>query len=248
MATFAEEDRRVLAGESITNLEQSVPLPVGEGTYLTTKAPLRDVDGSIIGLFVVARDISERKHHEAELRAAEAKAARLQGEQRWKVALDAAGHGVWDWDIRTGRFECSVSMCRLAGLDPEQVVPTIEGWLQHVHPDENSLLTAQGRLRIAQANPQGRYEVRYRILQSDGGWRWVMSRGQITERAPDGTPERMFGTLTDITAWHEAEEQLQRSEQRLTLATEGRQPGNLALRHHTPDPQLVAALQAAAPH
>ena len=237
VATFAEEDRRVLAGESITNLEQSVPLPVGEGTYLTTKAPLRDVDGSIIGLFVVARDISERKHHEAELRAAEAKAARLQGEQRWKVALDAAGHGVWDWDIRTGRFEYSVSMCRLAGLDPEQVVPTIEGWLQHVHPDEHSLLTAQGRLRIAQANPQGRYEVRYRILQSDGGWRWVMSRGQITERAPDGTPERMFGTLTDITAWHEAEEQLQRSEQRLTLATEGANLGtwHFNITHQTPN-------------
>ena len=224
-ATFAQEDRRVLAGEFITNLEQAVPLPAGEGFYLTTKAPLRDGDGSIIGLFTIARDISQRKRQEAQLRAAEAAAARLQGEQRWKLALDAAGHGVWDWDIRTGHFECSESMCRLAGLEPAQLVPTIEGWLQHVHPDERPLLTAEGRLQIARANPQGRYEVRYRILQREGGWRWVMSRGQITERGPDGSPQRMFGTLTDITAWHEAEEQLQRSEQRLTLATEGAELG-----------------------
>ena len=56
---------------------------------------------------------------------------RLRGEQRWKVALDAAGTACGTGTIRTGCLHMSVSMCRLAGLDPEQV-STIEGWLQRI--------------------------------------------------------------------------------------------------------------------
>ena len=115
-ATLGAVESRVLAGESLANLEQRLPLSGGERTYLTTKVPLRDAEGAIVGLFGIARDISERQRQEAALRAAEATAARLQGELRWKEALDAAGHGVWEWDIRGGQVEFSPTIARLLGL------------------------------------------------------------------------------------------------------------------------------------
>ena len=33
----------------------------------------------------------------------------------------------------------------------------------------------------------------------DGRWIWVLDRGRVVERAPDGTPLRMVGTHLDIT-------------------------------------------------
>ena len=211
-AVLAAEDHRVLAGESFVNLEQRLALPGGEGTYLVTKAPLRDTEGTIIGLYGIARDISARQRREADLRAAEATAARLQGELRWKEAFDRVGHGTWEWNIRTGRFELSPSMARLLGLEPTEQDNDLEGCLQRLHPDDRAGVAA--RLRAVIAGEQGHYETQYRSLHQDGGWRWFLSRGVISERGPDGAPWRMLGTLTDVTAWKEAEARLHETEER----------------------------------
>ena len=214
-AMIREVDRRVLAGEYFANLEQRLVLPGGEGTYLTTKAPLRDAEGAIIGLYGIARDISERQRQEAALRAAEVTTARLQGELRWKEGLDAVGHGVWELDIRTGRINGSPTIARLLGLEPTELGPNLDAWLQRVHPDDREVAAARARRQTILAS-EGRqyYEARYRVRDRDGGWRWVLSRGLVTERGPDGAPWRMIGTLTDITAWQEAEARLHDSEER----------------------------------
>jgi len=62
-----EKERLVLeAGEAMI-IEESLGSPGGERTYLTTKAPLRDEQGRIIGVIGVATDITERKHGQREL-------------------------------------------------------------------------------------------------------------------------------------------------------------------------------------
>ncbi len=61
-----EMDRRVLAGESVT---EEIPRSVlGElHIFSTVKAPLRDSHGKIVGICGIARDITERKRMEEEL-------------------------------------------------------------------------------------------------------------------------------------------------------------------------------------
>ena len=212
-AMLGEVESRVLAGETFVNLEQRLVMPGGERTYLTTKAPLQDAEGAIVGLFGIARDVSERQRQEADLRAAEATAARLQGELRWKEALDAAGHGVWDWDIRGGQVEFSPTIPRLLGLEPAELGTDPDAWLQRLHPDDRVRIEPQ--LSAALASDQGHFEVRHRSCHRDGSWRWFLSRGLVIERGPDGTPWRMIGTLTDITAWQEAEARLHDSEEQV---------------------------------
>ncbi len=214
-ALLGEVESRVLAGEAFVNLEQRLVLSGGERTYLTTKAPLQDAEGAIVGLFGIARDISERQRREADLRAAEATAARLQGELRWKEAFDRVGHGTWELNIRTGRFELSPSMARLLGLEPTEQDNDLEGCLQRLHPDDREGVAA--RLRAVIAGEQEHYETQYRSFHQDGGWRWFLSRGVISERGPDGAPWRMIGTLTDITTWQEAEARLHETEERARL-------------------------------
>src|SRR3954469_6185149 len=63
VSTLDDNERIVLeAGETMTLEEQ-----VGSRTYLTSKSPLRDEQGRVIGLIGVATDITERKDAQREL-------------------------------------------------------------------------------------------------------------------------------------------------------------------------------------
>lgn len=70
---FWRDEQRVLAGESILNLEEDSVYPDGKArTELTTKVPVRDGSGKIVGIVGVSRDITERRQSEEALRASEA--------------------------------------------------------------------------------------------------------------------------------------------------------------------------------
>ncbi len=66
-----ETDRRIMAGGRIAVLEERILTPQGFRTFLSTKAPWRDVEGRVVGLIGTARDITDRKRAEQELLAAE---------------------------------------------------------------------------------------------------------------------------------------------------------------------------------
>lgn len=61
---WAEDERRVLAGEPVINFE--FVSNQGDITLLVTKIPMRDKDGTIIGLVGINRDISDLKAIEAD--------------------------------------------------------------------------------------------------------------------------------------------------------------------------------------
>ncbi len=70
-AALMETDRRVMASGLTEVVEERVLGPAGERTYLSTKAPLRDAEGQVVGMIGSARDITDRKRAEQALLAAE---------------------------------------------------------------------------------------------------------------------------------------------------------------------------------
>lgn len=86
-------DRQVLAGDQAITAEETLRTAGGRRTFLSTKGPLTDSAGKVVGLFGVARDITERKFQERELKA---------GEARYRAVFDAVSDAVSLHDAASG--------------------------------------------------------------------------------------------------------------------------------------------------
>lgn len=63
-------DRAILTDGQVRTAEEDVVLPDGSRrSYLATKGPVRDADGTIVGVYGISHDITQRKRDERELRA-----------------------------------------------------------------------------------------------------------------------------------------------------------------------------------
>ena len=142
----------------------------------------------------VVLDITHSKRAEEQLR---------QSEERWKLALESTGDGVWDWHIQSGMEYYSRRYKEMYGYSEDKVWQQSDQFEDIVHPDDKEQL-----LRDQQAHFEGRtptYRNEHRVRCSDGSWKWILSRGMVISRDAQGKPVRMIGTHTDITEWKKSE-------------------------------------------
>ena len=135
----------------------------------------------------VILDITARKIAEAELR---------ESEERWKLALESTGDGVWDWHIQSGAEYYSKRHQEMFGYDEEEVPEHFKEFDKLIHPDDMAQIE-----RDRQAHFSGHtasYSNERRVRCKDGSWKWVLSRGLVVSRDAQGNPLRMIGTHTDI--------------------------------------------------
>lgn len=82
-------------------------------------------------------------------------------------------------------------------------------WVEVVHPDDSERVKAFNQFLLE----QGTLAMEYRIFCPSGEVRWLYDRGRVTYDE-SGTPIRMDGIVTDITARKHTEEALRQSEER----------------------------------
>lgn len=128
--------------------------------------------------------------------------------ERLRLALSASGLGMWDWDLRTGELHVDQRYIRIFGGDPATFVPHIESVHQKLHPDDLRRSTQVVADHIRGKTPA--YYVRTRIRAAHGGWHWVATYGQVTERDPGGRAIRLSGTNQDIDDQVRADEERER--------------------------------------
>ncbi len=124
-------------------------------------------------------------------------------EDKWKLALDAAGDGVWDTNLETGRISFSEKWREMFGYEAAEV-SSIAQWTGKVHPDDRVL--AQKNMQDYLAGKKAHYDIEVRYLCKDGTYKWILSRGIIISRSADGKPNRFIGTHTDINERKQEEE------------------------------------------
>jgi diguanylate cyclase (GGDEF)-like protein/PAS domain S-box-containing protein len=126
-------------------------------------------------------------------------------EERFALAAEGASDGLWDWDLSTNEVYYSPRWKQMLGLEGEPAEASPETWFRHVHPDD--LLPLKAKIAAHLNSEAPHFEFEYRILRRDGTERWLLSRG-VAVRGADGTPHRMAGSQTDMTARKLAEAQL----------------------------------------
>jgi diguanylate cyclase (GGDEF)-like protein/PAS domain S-box-containing protein len=197
-AIFEANVQRVLRGERVS-YEYSVSFGERERRMLATYVPDKDAAGKVKGFFVLSSDVTELARARNEAREAH---------DRLERALDGSSVALWETDLRTGRVYLSEAWGEMAGGARGDMVTSVSDLIRLVHPDDLeaarrvSLETMKGLRPVAVAE--------YRVRAGTEGWRWLLTRGRVTERDPaTGRALRMVGTNVDITDRKRMEEALQ---------------------------------------
>ncbi len=186
---------------------------------LITASLLRsDTTGKPVYVIVQIIDIDRQKQAEAAL---------ADTESRWNYALESAGQGVWDHDIRKDDMFYSRMWRKMRGIpEGDYVDPAQDKWLARVHPDDVPGILAN--VKRQDAGEEGYDTLEYRERHRDGHWMWILSRGKPVEWDKDGNPVRTVGTDTDITRLKTAEAQLAEEKERFRVTLESIGEGVIA--------------------
>lgn len=167
--------------------------------------PLFNLAGQMIGGVGIAKDITQQKQLEAQLRK---NSANLSAAQR------IAHLGSWELDLPTDNLIWSAEVFRIFGRNPELGTPTYAQMLNCIHPHDRDRYD----IVMQQAITQGQaYEIEYRFYRADGSLGYLLSRGEVVLDTND-QPCQLIATILDITNRKQTEEKLRNLSDRLTLA------------------------------
>lgn len=144
--------------------------------------------------------------------------ALVESEQRWKFALEGAGDGVWDWNIKTGKALFSQQWKQMLGYSDEEFANLASEWQAHLHPEDRPIV--QQRLNDYFTNKRPDYTTEFRMRCKDGSWKWILARGMVVERDTEQNPIRMLGTHTDISHQKNIESELRNNAAQLEFMLE----------------------------
>ncbi len=219
-------DRQVLAEGQLLRVEEELEQSDGSYSWLETiQTPFFDLNGEIVGMIGISRDITERKNAETALqqskdelerrvqeRTAFLKEAndRLQIEvlhrEQVQIALKAskdqlrqcliaARMGTWNWDILNHKLTGSAEMEALYGFVPGSFDGDYETYLQAIDPEDRSRVEEAIAEILSSASE--RFEIEQRIRLDTGELRWLSAQGEVIR---DATRQaiRSIGTVMDI--------------------------------------------------
>ena len=200
------------AGDGLLSIEHRLLLPDGRIRWVTTNAQTffeEDQAGQRYARRVgTILDVTGRKEAEERLRASE---------ERYTLFERGVNDGIWDWNVQTGEHYHSTRWKEIVGSRDDAVPNTESSFFDRIHPDDAAAVAEALRRHYEEG---ARYEVEVRLRHRDGGYRWVLSRGEAV-RDEAGRPVRMVGALTDIDSRKHAEAQLRASEERYALFERG---------------------------
>jgi PAS domain S-box-containing protein len=139
------------------------------------------------GLTIFFRDISERKNSEQQIIAAN---------DRFEKVTEATNDVIWDWNIEEDTLYWGSGFKKLFGYNVERISPTLQSWLEHLHPDDQA--DVQKSFFSVVENPAlQNWQSEYRYMRENGTSAFVVDRG-IVIRNKEGKAVRMVGAITDI--------------------------------------------------
>jgi PAS domain S-box-containing protein len=215
-SVYAREQAVMQTGRPLVNHERYVIDPTsGSATWnLTTKVPLRNSAGEIIGLVGIGRDITERKRMENAL---------CESERKYRDLYEGSRDGTAETDLAGKILHCNLifldmlgySGTEMARLTHREITPA--RW----HAEEARILQEQVCVR----GYSDVYEKEY--IRKDGSVFPVEVRAYLS-RDNVGRPVGMWALVRDITERKKAEAQVRQHLAELTRAWHANALGEMA--------------------
>ncbi len=136
-----------------------------------------------------------------------------EGERRLLYALDGTNDGIWDWSLEKSEMYVSGKMSETFGWPQIFKLRSAEDLKEFAHPDDLKAMTVSVKRHLQGLQDSHEVETRYRT--KNGVWRWVLTRGKISEKDKNGNPIRMTGVHIDIDALKKAQELLESTQNQL---------------------------------
>ncbi|MDQ6623185.1 MAG: ATP-binding protein, partial [Verrucomicrobiota bacterium] len=126
------------------------------------------------------------------------------------LAARATNDAVRVWDVKAGRLNWPQGFETLLGYAPSIVSNEIGFWQRHVHPDDRARIAASIRDALVAGGPE-HWHGEYRFRRADGDYLLLLERALIVRDA-HGRALQFVGSLMDITARRQLQDQLCRSQ------------------------------------
>jgi PAS domain S-box-containing protein len=218
--------RACLASGEIFEYETRVRSANGEYRWMFhRKVPLRDASGNIVKWYGSSLDIDERKAAGEQLRR---NGEELQRSEFYLAEGQRLAHvGSWAFDP-DGFYYWSPELFRMHGLDPASGPPSVQEYLDRVHPQDRESMTDLIKRIVAEDSP---FDAIKRIVRPNGEVRYIRCVG--VPLVDNQNLKKYVGSALDVTEHELLTQELLRREAYLTEAQRLSHTGSFGWRPDT---------------
>lgn len=205
LPAFEEQQKQMLDGDAL-EFEYRMKHASGEWRWFINRvAPFqRGAEGSLEQVIGVARDITERKRNEEELRQSQHFVERIASTVPDTVFV----YDLYQESVIYVNREIVVAL----GYTPEQIKDMGASLASVVFPHDDLPQRTANEERQKHMRDGEVVEFEYRLRHANGEWHWLINRVSPFLRAADGTLLQVIGVARDITERKRSEDELRQSQ------------------------------------
>ena len=189
---------RAMADGTSWDLELPFVTATGRSIWVRSVGEAESRDGKVVRLLGAFQDVSERHLVLEKL---------SRSNERFALASDSAGIGVWERDLASGSLLWDERTYRLFGLDGEAGGDPANVWAERVHADDLDRVTREMKACIAQRSD---LDSEFRVVWPSGEIRHLKAAARVRQDE-QGRSTSMIGVNIDITGRKRAELELGRA-------------------------------------
>ncbi|QSB28432.1 PAS domain S-box protein [Flavobacterium sp. CLA17] len=162
--------------------------------------PLKEENGEISGIIVTVTEVTEKvdTRKKTEL-----------NEERLNIIVEASELGTWELNVKTKDFQYSKRYIEIVTGNKNDLNLSHAQLVKHLHPDD--LHIREKAFKEAFVSGYINYEAR--LIWEDQSIHWVEAKGKVFYDL-EGQPEKLLGTVRDITEEKQYQQKIEESEKR----------------------------------
>ncbi|WP_417494068.1 PAS domain-containing protein [Maricaulis sp.] len=173
----------------------------------TLASPIISASGERTGFLCIIRDVTAELALQAKLEASDI---------QLRVALSSANEGTFSLNLASGLGSTRGFINEFLGIKAADATISLARWSDALHEQDRD--DFHRAIDLLKKRPTAKLDTVHRARRVDGAWRWLQTRGRVSEFANDGTPLRISGIVADVTERRELEIRLAEREQQLENA------------------------------